>query len=109
MAPLASLYRERTAALGRAGTIALARDVAIGDSMEELERAVLPSFLAVYTNLWATGARWPDNDEIATRLDTSRQIVSKWRHRFYRQRLAGLEHEARVGRRFAPRAQDTSS
>ena len=49
------------------------------------------------------------NDEIATRLDTSRQIVSKWRHRFYRQRLAGLEHEARGGRRFAPRVQDTSS
>lgn len=30
------------------------------------------------------------NDEIAARLDTPRQIVSKWRKRFYEQRLAGL-------------------
>ena len=30
------------------------------------------------------------NDEIGTRLDTPRQIVSKWRHRFSQDRLAGL-------------------
>ena len=38
------------------------------------------------------------NDEIAARLDTPRQIVSKWRKRFFEQRLAGLEEEARRGR-----------
>jgi transposase len=27
------------------------------------------------------------NDEIAARLDTPRQVVSKWRKRFYEQRL----------------------
>ncbi len=31
------------------------------------------------------------NDEIAQRLDTPRQIVSKWRKRFFEERLAGLE------------------
>ncbi len=38
------------------------------------------------------------NDVIAARLDTARQIISKWRKRFYDQRLAGLEEEPRGGR-----------
>ena len=45
-----------------------------------------------------------DNDVIAARLDTERQIVSKWRKRFCEQRLAGLEDQPRSGRpaRFSP-------
>jgi len=42
-----------------------------------------------------------DNDEIATRLDTRREVVSKWRKRFYLERLSGLEELPRGGR---PRA-----
>ena len=44
------------------------------------------------------------NEVIAHRLDTSRQIVSKWRHRFWRQRLSGLAEQPRGGRpaRFPP-------
>lgn len=44
------------------------------------------------------------NDVIAARLDTPRQVVSKWRKRFYRARLPGLEEEPRGGRpaRFSP-------
>ena len=44
------------------------------------------------------------NDEIAARLDTPRQIVSKWRKRFFERRLDGLEEETRKGRppRFSP-------
>ena len=38
------------------------------------------------------------NDAIAVRLDTPRQIVSKWRRRFHVQRLSGLEEEPRGGR-----------
>ncbi len=38
------------------------------------------------------------NDEIATRLDSRREIVSKWRKRFFEQRLAGLEERPRRGR-----------
>lgn len=44
------------------------------------------------------------NDEIAARLDTPRQIVSKWRKRFHMERLLGLEEQPRRGRpvRFSP-------
>ena len=44
------------------------------------------------------------NDVIASRLDTPRQIVSKWRKRFYEARLPGLEEQTRGGApaRFSP-------
>jgi transposase len=44
------------------------------------------------------------NDEIAARIDTPRQIVSKWRKRFFQERFRGLEERPRGGRpaRFSP-------
>jgi transposase-like protein len=46
------------------------------------------------------------NKEIAARLSTPVQIVSKWRKRFFEQRLSGLEERERSGRKpvFPPRA-----
>jgi transposase-like protein len=38
------------------------------------------------------------NAEIAGRLDLPRQIVSKWRKRFFDQRLGGLEDAPRPGK-----------
>ena len=38
------------------------------------------------------------NKEIGQRLDLPRQIVSKWRKRFFDQRLAGLQERPRRGR-----------
>ena len=43
-------------------------------------------------------AKGLSNDVIATRLDTPRQIVSKWRKRFALARLPGLEERPRGGR-----------
>ena len=45
------------------------------------------------------------NDAIAQRLDTPRQIVSKWRKRFFEEGFAGLEELPRRGRPplFSPR------
>lgn len=44
------------------------------------------------------------NDVIGARLDMPRQIVSKWRKRFFEEGLPGLEEQARSGRpaRFPP-------
>jgi len=46
-----------------------------------------------------------ENDRIAERLDMPRQIVSKWRKRFFEERLDGLEDRPRRGRPacFSPR------
>lgn len=43
-------------------------------------------------------AKGLSNDMIAARLDTSHQIVSKWRKRFALARLPGLESQPRGGR-----------
>ena len=61
-------------------------------------RDVIRARIVLYA---AAGLR---NDEIAARLDTPRQIVSKWRKRFFEQRLLGLEEGERRGRpaRFSP-------
>ena len=49
-------------------------------------------------------ARGLGNKEIGERLDVRRQIVSKWRKRFFEERLAGLGERPRRGRpRFFPR------
>lgn len=50
------------------------------------------------------------NDWIASRLDTPRQIVSKWRKRFCLARLPGLEEQPRGGRhaRFSPQSRRSS-
>jgi transposase len=38
------------------------------------------------------------NDQIALRVSLPRQIVSKWRKRFFEERLEGLENLPRSGR-----------
>lgn len=48
------------------------------------------------------------NKDIAARLDTSPQIVSKWRKRFFEQGLEGLQDAPRRGRpgSFPPHGRD---
>ena len=38
------------------------------------------------------------NDQIAERLNTRREVVSKWRKRFFEERVEGLEERDRAGR-----------
>ena len=61
----------------------------------------LPYFEVVRAKMILMAAAGIDNDQIAARLDTRREVVSQWRQRFFRQRLAGLDERARAGR---PRA-----
>lgn len=43
-------------------------------------------------------AQGMDNRDIGVKLELPRQIVSKWRKRFYERRLDGLDDEPRKGR-----------
>ena len=65
-------------------------------------RYTLPYFEVIRARMILMAARGLDNDVIAARLDTGREVVSLWRKRFFMQRLAGLEEGVRSGR---PKAQ----
>jgi len=61
-------------------------------------RYTLPYSEVVRARMILLAADGMDNDEIAARLDTRREVVSQWRKRFFKDRLAGLEERARPGR-----------
>ena len=79
------------------------------------ERQTLESMARRYTSPYCDVIRakiilladegW-SNDVIASRLDTPRQIVSKWRKRFSLSRMPGLDAQPRGGRkaRFSPQS-----
>ena len=58
----------------------------------------LPYFQVQRAKMILLAAEGLSNDQIATRLDTRREVVSMWRKRFYAERLVGLEERARPGR-----------
>lgn len=61
-------------------------------------RYTLPYRDVVRAKIVLLAAAGLENTAIAARLDLPREIASKWRKRFYRRRLAGLEEEPRRGR-----------
>ena len=65
------------------------------------DKYTLPYFEVVRARMILLAADGLRNDQIASRLDTRREIVSMWRKRFFEERLAGLEERSRPGR---PRA-----
>lgn len=58
----------------------------------------LPYCDVVRAKLVLLAAEGLENKEIGERLELPRPVVSKWRARFFRQRLAGLEDLPRGGR-----------
>ncbi|CAN5712195.1 hypothetical protein BH24ACT5_BH24ACT5_16390 [soil metagenome] len=72
------------------------------EQQRELEararRYTLPYRDVVRAKIVLMAAAGLDNDEIADRLDTRREIVSKWRKRFFEHGIAGLEERPRGGR-----------
>jgi Winged helix-turn helix len=69
---------------------------------EELERRAnkytLPYFMVARAKMILFAQQGLSNDEIADGLSTRREIVSRWRKRFFKKRLAGLEDSERPGR-----------
>src|SRR6266850_7760739 len=75
--------------------------------LSEDERRALSAIAARYSSPYRDvirakvvlyAAQGLPNEEIATRVDLPRQIVSKWRKRFFEQRLEGLKEAHRQGR-----------
>jgi transposase len=64
----------------------------------DAQKYTSPYYRVVRAKIALYAAQGLRNDEIGSRLDLPRQIVSKWRKRFFEKRLAGLEDETRQGR-----------
>jgi transposase-like protein len=64
----------------------------------------LPYFKVVRAKAILLAAGGLENKQIGERLDLPREIVSKWRKRFFEERLNGLQDRPRRGRpsRFSP-------
>lgn len=76
------------------------------NGLEKIARRYTSSYRDVIrAKIVLYAAQGLSNDEIAQRLDTPRQIVSKWRKRFFEQGFGGLEELPRQGRPgvFSPR------
>ena len=76
-------------------------DLSAQEAAELNRRAVrytLPYFEVVRAKMILMAAQGLDNDQIAERLDTRREVVSQWRKRFFKDRVAGLDELARAGR-----------
>lgn len=70
--------------------------------LEEMARKyTAPYYQVIRARIILLASEGLQNKEIAQRLDTPRQVVSKWRKRFFHERLDGLEDRTRRGR---PRA-----
>jgi transposase len=71
---------------------------------EELElkrmasKYTAPYYQVVRAKVILMAAQGLDNDTIGHRLSLPRQIVSKWRKRFFYERLEGLDDRSRPGR-----------
>lgn len=83
--------------------------------LSDIEKAQLEGRVRKYTSSYnyvirarivLCAARGQANDQIAASLSIPRQIVSKWRKRFFDERLDGLDDKPRTGRppSFSPRS-----
>ena len=57
-----------------------------------------PYYQVVRAKVILLAAQGLENDQIGSQVSLPRQIVSKWRKRFFEERLAGLENLPRSGR-----------
>ena len=71
---------------------------------QRARRYTLPYREVIRAQIVLLAAGGLDNDVIAARRNTRREVVSKWRKRFFEEGLAGLEERPRHGRptRFSP-------
>ena len=76
------------------------------ECLEELARKYTAPYRdVVRARVILYAAQGLSNQEISSRLDLRREVVSKWRKRFFEERVDGLDEHPRDGRpsRFSPR------
>jgi hypothetical protein len=73
-------------------------DIEKADLEDVARRYTSPYFQVVRAKVILLAAQGLRNDQIADRVSLPRQIVSKWRKRFFEERMAGLENLPRSGR-----------
>ena len=78
-------------------------EIVLSEREREILGKIARSYTSPYIDVLRAGiilhaADGLSNKVIGERLDTPRQIVSKWRKRFFERRLAGLGDEPRPGR-----------
>jgi transposase len=64
----------------------------------KVRKYTAPYYSVLRARIVLLAAQGRPNDQIAASLSIPRQIVSKWRKRFFEERLAGLEDEPRADR-----------
>ena len=68
-------------------------------ALEDMARQYTsPYYQVVRAKVILMAARGLRNDQIAAQISLPRQIVSKWRKRFFEERFEGLENLPRSGR-----------
>lgn len=68
-------------------------------ALEDMARKYTsPYFMVVRAKAILLAAQGLRNDQIADHISLPRQIISKWRKRFFEERLDGLENLPRSGR-----------
>jgi Winged helix-turn helix len=68
-------------------------------ALEDIARKYTsPYFMVVRAKAILLAAKGLRNDQIAGQVSLPRQIISKWRKRFFEERLDGLENLPRPGR-----------
>jgi transposase len=69
-----------------------------GELESQARRYTSPYYSVLRAKIILLAAEGVANDAIGARLSVPRQIVSKWRKRFFEQRTSGLQDEVRSGR-----------
>lgn len=66
--------------------------------VERSKQYTAPYYRVVRAKIILFAASGLENEQISRRLDVPREIVTKWRKRFFYERLDGLEERPRCGR-----------
>ena len=78
----------------------------VAELQRRADKYTLPYFQVQRAKMILLAAEGLHNDEIAARLDSRREVVGRWRKRFFAEGLRGLEEQTRPGRprNFPPRS-----